>query len=1104
MSDAVHTAETRTAQPGRPRSGQNAVVDDRIGRFSILGELGAGGMGRVYAAYDPSLDRRIALKLLHDPGDEEHRRRLVLEAQALARLDHPNVVTVHDVGAHEGGLFIAMEFVSGGTLKQWLAANPVGSDSGRFERAVRLLVDAGNGLAAAHQADLVHRDVKPSNILVGKDGRARVADFGIVRGLPSKPARAEPSSCPDAGVLPTDDSGSGITRTGAVVGTPAYIAPEQFGPGEVRAAADQFSFCVTAWEMLFGIRPFACANERARLSAIRKGELRPPAGIPPNDKVLKLLQRGLRFRPAARHRTMKVLVDGLDEAIGGGRTLNQLSWRAGLAAGGLGLIGLAGGAYGEGKTGELCTGATAAFQEVWSEKRRSSVRGSILTSSPDFGPGVWRRVEATLDNYGNAWIRAHTEVCEATQIRHTKSTQRMAEQMACLNDAKRAVDALLRVLTSADPNVLAMEHELLAGLPTIKDCEGILELPTLGEELVLAHMAQASVLRNAGRTQAALDLIEPIALGIPDDAASTVHARVLLEYGKSLSESRSPTARRVLEAAYALAHRLHEQKTAGAAARALARLHARTSGRTSSIRLWYELGTAELESASTADLYEHKILEGTLAELEGDRTASRSFRDAVELARGDAFRELDASRRLAAALVEVDATQAVADSQRTLDSFEASFGSHHPSLPRFERSHARLLSLAGRVSEATHLSRKALDRTAAMWGASHPATAPYALQLAQLLCAAPDGKAEGARLASGILELSVNSGSAREELLAREAHIGCIEWSGTAVAVDAAATFLEHTLVFYGENSKQELSARAKYATTLLLDSDLAAAREQLHLSVSPAILEGNAWNRRTAAESHESLATIAKLLREPTIALQHAEAARSYQSSEVPDSPQSSTAPRLCMSTRLERDLTGAQTSCKFVTSAPLRVAVHKIGLATVLRDEGRVEAAAERLTTAVSLVREQLGGGSYLYASTRLELAEVQESLQLFTLAEEGFSESYSALRAVPDAGASLIKAGAGVARSAARRGDFVESTAVLKDLDRVSDRTAPIEQAYIAESRGFAQHLENPEEGAAEYERAIHFYRFTHSPQLVREACRASPFRVETCANRDIPHH
>ena len=202
-----------TGAENGPRESRPIEPGDVVGRFSIVSEIGRGGMGRIFEAQDPNLQRRVALKVLHEHGSDTHRLRLVREAQALARLEHPNVVTVHEVGTHEGAVFIAMELVTGGTLSDWNDEHP---PDGRLhqEEALRLIVEAGRGLLAAHRAGLVHRDIKPSNILLGADGRARVADFGIVRSVPDVEIEVAAAKLEPSQQLYDSQSGT-LTSTGA-------------------------------------------------------------------------------------------------------------------------------------------------------------------------------------------------------------------------------------------------------------------------------------------------------------------------------------------------------------------------------------------------------------------------------------------------------------------------------------------------------------------------------------------------------------------------------------------------------------------------------------------------------------------------------------------------------------------------------------------------------------------------------------------------------------------------------------------------------------------------------------------------------------------------
>jgi serine/threonine protein kinase len=289
----VIAALTRTLHPdtqstSAPEGGPSSPLHagSSLGRYVILDVVGSGGMGVVYSAYDPELDRRVALKLVRTPNGpdaESQRARLVREARAIARVVHPNAIVVHEVGTLDKRVFVAMEFVDGPTLSAWLRARP------RSPREkLDVLIQAGRGLAAAHHAGLVHRDFKPDNVLVGADGRVRVTDFGLARAAGLAGEVAPPA-------LPTTDVT--ITRSGAVVGTPAYMAPEQVLGAGADARADVFSFCVTAWECLFGARPFAGATLQALLEAVRAGRLVEGGDQTVPARIRNMLARGLSHDP---------------------------------------------------------------------------------------------------------------------------------------------------------------------------------------------------------------------------------------------------------------------------------------------------------------------------------------------------------------------------------------------------------------------------------------------------------------------------------------------------------------------------------------------------------------------------------------------------------------------------------------------------------------------------------------------------------------------------------------------------------------------------------------------------------------------------------------
>ena len=297
-----------------------------LGRFKLVRRIGSGAMGVVYEGLDPELERRVALKVLRPEVEAQQnlqaRSRMLREAQALARLRHPNVTMVYEVGTSEAGaLFIAMELVEGRTLGRWLRARPRS-----WREIVEVFLQAGRGLAAAHRAGLVHREFKPDNVIVDEDGGARVVDFGLAR------------SCGMAEMLPTlddDEPGSGpfplhLTCTGAVLGTPAYMAPEQFQGAPLHSASDQFSFCVALFEALYGYRPFPGNDLPSLQRSLMRGQpVGPRRGVP--RALYRVLRRGLAVEPAHRFSSMEKLLEALAACRQRKTSSRSLTLAAGLA-----------------------------------------------------------------------------------------------------------------------------------------------------------------------------------------------------------------------------------------------------------------------------------------------------------------------------------------------------------------------------------------------------------------------------------------------------------------------------------------------------------------------------------------------------------------------------------------------------------------------------------------------------------------------------------------------------------------------------------------------------------------------------------------------------
>ena len=298
------TSEVTLAEP---LSGESWVRDPggHVGRYELRGRVGGGGMGVVYAAYDPGLDRRVAVKLLIAPRKADHesrssgRRRMIREAQAMARLAHPNVVAVYDVGMHEQQVFVAMEFIDGVTLKVW------NREAHSIAEILDVFAAAARGLQAAHDVGLVHRDFKPDNVMLTASGQVRVTDFGLARRAGSDASAAEGATTGAARSL--ED-----TQTRGRTGTPAYMSPEQHAGLSITPSSDQFSFCVALYEALYGERPFVGDCAAALAFETLDGNVRPAPGSSRVPAWLRaIVLRGLSVDPAARWPSMRALTDAL-------------------------------------------------------------------------------------------------------------------------------------------------------------------------------------------------------------------------------------------------------------------------------------------------------------------------------------------------------------------------------------------------------------------------------------------------------------------------------------------------------------------------------------------------------------------------------------------------------------------------------------------------------------------------------------------------------------------------------------------------------------------------------------------------------------------------
>ena len=438
-----------------------------VDRYTIVRLLGEGGMGAVYEARDPELARSVALKVIHEP-DAHRSMRMLREAQALAQLQHPNVVAVHEVGTDGERFFIAMELVDGDTLDR--------GGPRRWREVVALMVQARRGLAAAHAKQLVHRDVKPSNILVGTDGRVRIGDFGLARrrgsdlaGDDVAPERARPaisdvttvgddeSQRGDDAIAPVTGAGLlglSLTGHGVYVGTPRYMAPEQRHRAPATARSDQFSFCVTAWELIHGEHPF-------------DGEVRRRTRSSPAPRwLLRVLDRGLASDPSDRHPSMTELCDLLE------RTPRRRRAMA-LAAAGVATVGgvVAFALIWPGSAARPvvdCDRAGDAAAAVWTPALRDQV-GARFAEVASFGPDAAERTQLQVDAWVERWRDARIGACRA----HTRGEQSAAvldRRMGCLDRELILARGVFAGLARGGAATVRNAHGSIAGMPSPESC----------------------------------------------------------------------------------------------------------------------------------------------------------------------------------------------------------------------------------------------------------------------------------------------------------------------------------------------------------------------------------------------------------------------------------------------------------------------------------------------------------------------------------------------------------------------------------------------------------------------------------------------------------
>jgi tetratricopeptide (TPR) repeat protein len=673
--------------PRPPEPGQS------LGRYFVIEPIGDGGMGRVLRAYDPKLEREVALKLLHpNVLDADAQARLVREARAMAMLSHPNVVAVYDVDDTPWGVMLVMELVRGRTLGAWVR----GGDHS-WSSIVARFIEAGRGLAAAHAAGLLHRDFKPSNVLIPEPGAAKVTDFGLAK-LDAAPDLEAGASKSSSGSRPSLDGV--LTAAGEVVGTPRYMAPEQHRSKPLGPAVDQYAFCIALWEALAGKAPFD--GKWSQLTARKhRGPPPWPTDVVVPAWVVAALRRGLAVEPDQRWPSMDALLAALAP------TQRRRPWR--LVVGATAILGLAtaGGLAWARDRAARCSGARAQLAGAWDSARRSEVLAAIGRVEASYATRVAEQTVAALDRQAAGWTTMHTEACEATTVRGEQSTAVMDLRMACLQQAKLELGAVTAVLADADAEVVQRAHELTAGLRPLSRCADLealqagVEPPSPyereGVDVVRALVAEAKVANVSGRYAAAQAQLDAAKARLAEIEYGPVHTEVALVEGANLQQ-------------------LGKHEAAEAAFRRALELAARgkqlDAVQEASVQLMQVIG---YDQQRIAEGLQHREL-------------------AVELAAGDARREATAATALANVLQRQGKyDEAEVEHRRALALRESTLGLDHLDVAITRNNLANVLQRQGRYDEAEVEHRRALALRERILGSDHPLVAMSRNNLSNVL-----------------------------------------------------------------------------------------------------------------------------------------------------------------------------------------------------------------------------------------------------------------------------------------------------------------------------------------------------------------------------------
>ena len=729
-----------------------------VGRYVLLDPIGSGAMGVVFSAYDPELDRKLAVKVLHPDSSSREAKathaRLRREAQALARLTHPNVVAVHDVGTHAGRVFVAMDFIAGRTVRQWLRKDPLRPPP--VPKIIAVFVAAGRGLAAAHRAGLVHRDFKPENVLLGDDNTVRVVDFGLARraeddSVTTDEGRGERPQLP-ANLVADRSLEVSLTGTGRMMGTPAYMAPEQHLGQTATPRSDQFGFCIALWEALYGQRPFPGHNLASLSTAVTEGKLNsPPTDGPHANRVPahihRALLKGLSTDPNLRFANLDALCKALQHDPS--RRRRRIATFLAINLLGAAVVFGAGMRFADrvaDPNGPILASCEPERElaGIWDPARRERIAQRFAGSDAPFAAHTARELDRRIHGYTRQWIDAWAETCGAE--RSLGPSEPLELQRECLEQRRAELVTFTDALLAAEDHQFTRRAEFALtaaeGLPPISTCRDRLHLradphrnPEQRERVIAlqTQLSQAWTLSVLGDPSAGLARANQVITAARElDSQRTLIRALLIVANIEKGAREQDAAAAHLQQAYAAAEQQGEDLLRAEAALPLIKLIGFDLQRPGEAGVWAHVADSLLRRIGDPD-----DLRGQWWFAVGSVAARESEFDDAEQALDRALALLEAvhgpdARELEPVLQQLgdiardrgDHERALAYHSRLLERRKAAYGPDHPNVAALYGSLGSDAYVRGDYQEARDYYKQALRIVGECYGEDSPAYAP--------------------------------------------------------------------------------------------------------------------------------------------------------------------------------------------------------------------------------------------------------------------------------------------------------------------------------------------------------------------------------------------